>query len=324
MHYCFRILAQKYPFGNLRLLCYHTGMPELPEVQTVVSDLQKNLPGKKIEDVWVGWKKLIKNPKTEALFKKELIGKKFLNAKRVGKNILINLSGNTTLLIHQKMTGHMLYGKWSKNGSDWLSIEEGPHKEDPYNRFIRLIFFLSNGKHLALCDMRKFAKVLIWPTDRMAELKDINKLGPDPTEKSFDFKKFKEVLKNPKDKSRARNGKIKFVLMDQNVIAGIGNIYADEILWAAGVHPFRETKKLTETELKNIFKNIKPILQKSIKARGTSSSDFRDASGKRGNFQKFLKVYQKKGEKCAKKDGGIIERVKSNGRSSHFCPIHQK
>jgi formamidopyrimidine-DNA glycosylase len=292
-------------------------MPELPEVQTVVSDLQKILPGKKITGIWVGWSKLIKIPKTVTLFKKELIGKKFLSTQRVGKNVLISLSDNTTLLIHQKMTGHMLYGKWSQKGSNWESMEEGPHKEDPYNRFIRLIFFLSNGKHLALCDMRKFAKVLIWPTDKLSELKDINKLGPDPTNKSFDYKKFKDVLTNKK-------GKVKFVLMDQNVIAGIGNIYADEILWTAGVHPFKEVKKLTEIELKKIFKAIKPILQKSIKARGTSSSDFRDASGKKGSFQKFLKVYQKKGEKCAKKDGGIIERVKSNGRSSHFCPVHQK
>jgi formamidopyrimidine-DNA glycosylase len=215
------------------------------------------------------------------------------------------------------MTGHMLYGKWSPKGSNWVSVEEGPHKEDPYNRFIRLIFFLSNGKHLALCDMRKFAKVLIWPTDKLSELGDINKLGPDAMAKDFDYKKFKEaVLK--------KNGKIKFVLMDQNVIAGIGNIYADEILWAAGVHPFKEVKKLSEAELKKIFKAIKPILTKSIKMRGTSSSDFRDAAGKRGRFQNFLKVYQKGGELCAKKDGGIIKKVKSNGRSSHFCPIHQK
>lgn len=300
-------------------------MPELPEVQTVVSDLQKILPGKKIEDIWIGWNKLIKNPKNTNQFKKELLGKKFLRVERIGKNILIFLSGNTTLLIHQKMTGHMLYGKWSQKGSNWLSIEEGPHKEDPYNRFIRLLFFLSNGKHLALCDMRKFAKVLIWPTDKLNKLDDINKLGPDPTSKNFNYKKFKEVIfKNSSGGLRNGNGKIKFVLMDQNIIAGIGNIYADEVLWLAGVHPFKKTKKLTATELKNIFKNIKPLLLKSIKARGTSSSDFRDASGNRGSFQKFLKVYQKKGEECAKKDGGIIERARSNGRSSHFCPVHQK
>ena len=292
-------------------------MPELPEVQTVVSDLQKVLPGKKIEDIWVGWKKSIKHPKTSELFKKQLIGKKFLSAARVGKNILLYLSGNTTLLIHQKMTGHMLYGKWKVKNGKWNAVGAGPHRDDPYNRFLRMVFSLSNGKQLALCDMRKFAKVLTWPTSDLGKLPDIKDLGPDPTNKEFDFKKFKEVI-------GSKRGKIKQTLMDQNIIAGIGNIYTGEILWQADVHPFARVEKLKDKKLKDIFKAVKPILTKSIKMRGTSSSDFRDASGNKGSFQKYLKVYKKEGEECAKKDGGIIKRVKFGGRSSHFCPVHQK
>ena len=134
---------------------------------------------------------------------KEIIGKKILNIERKGKNILVHLSGNATLLVHQKMTGHLLYGKWQlenggasapPSGVRWKSAVPGPLRDDPENRFIHLIFFLSNNRQMALCDMRKFAKALLWPTDKLAELKDIKELGPDPFGKNFTFKKFAERL----------------------------------------------------------------------------------------------------------------------------------
>lgn len=293
-------------------------MPELPEVQTIVSDLNKVLPGLKIAGAWTDWKKMIKNPKSFEEFKKELAGRKILNVKRRAKLILINLSGNKTLIIHQKMTGHMLYGKWKQNNKkEWKSVLPGPIKNDPQNRFLRLILNLSNGRQLSLSDLRKFAKVLIWDTDDLQNLKDLKNLGPEPLSPGFTFKKFLEIIKN-------KNSGIKTALMNPKIIAGIGNIYSDEILWEAGIHPLKKASKLSEKEIKKIYKAIPKILKTAIKAKGDSISDYRRPSGEKGKYQEIQKAYQREGEKCLKNDGGIIRRIKISGRSAHFCPVHQK
>lgn len=294
-------------------------MPELPEVETIVNDLKKVLPGLKIRDVWTDLKKLPKN------IKKEVVGKKILKVERRGKNVLIHLSGGKTILVHQKMTGHLLYGKWNKqpttdNKQHWVSIIPGPLR-DPENRFIHLLFFLSNGKQLALCDMRKFAKVIVLPTEKISE--ELDKLGIDALNKGLSFVKFKELI-GPSTGLRARAGKIKIILMDQTLIAGIGNIYADEILWVAGVHPLKPANKLKESELKKIYNAINPVLKKAIKARGSSYIDYRDALGREGNYQKMHYAYQQTSKKCKKRDGGIIKKIRIGGRSAHFCPVHQK
>ncbi len=262
-------------------------MPELPEVQTIVSDLQKVLPGKIIRDVWTDWSKMIKNPKSFAEFKKELTDKKILDVKRKGKNILIGLTGGKTLLVHQKMTGHLLYGK----------------RDNPQNRFLHLVINLSGGKQLALSDVRKFAKVLIWPTSGFVDLEDIRGIGVEPIDRSFTYKKFKKILTK-------RKGKIRDILMNQKIIAGIGNIYCSEILWEAGVYPFKEISVLKESDFKKIYSAILKILKQAIKARG--------------GYQNLHKAYQMEGKKCAKNDGGIIKRIKSKGRSAFYCPVHQK
>ncbi len=284
-------------------------MPELPEVQTIVSDLKKVLPGLKITGFWTDI----------ASFRKiedKAVARKISGLERKGKNILIHLSGNLTLLIHQKMTGHLLYGKWKVKDREWKSIIPGP-LNDPENRFIRLLFFLSNGRQLALCDMRKFAKALTWPTDKLAELDDIKNLGPDPFDKNFTFRRFKEIIAK-------KSGKIKTVLMDQSLISGIGNIYSDEILWFSGVHPLKPAQKLKNEEIKKIYQAMRPILKKAIRARGSSYIDYRDAFGRKGKYQEMHYAYQRTGIKCQKKDGGIIKKIKIGGRSAHFCPVHQK
>lgn len=286
-------------------------MPELPEVETIVNDLKRALPKLKIRDVWSD----VFNARK---IKKEIKGEKILKIERKGKNILIHLSKEKTILIHQKMTGHLLYGKWQKSNlksQKWVATEPGPLRDDPENRFIHLLFFLSNGCQLALCDMRKFAKVTILATKKLSD--ELKKIGIDALEKKLTLKKFTEIIKT-------KNGKIKNILMDQSLIAGIGNIYADEILWRAGTHPLRPTNTLKEKKLKNIYKAIKPILKKAIRARGSSYIDYRDAFGKKGNYQKMHFAYQQTGKKCKKKDGGIIQKIKINGRSAHFCPKHQK
>jgi len=293
-------------------------MPELPEVETIVNGLKGVLPGLKILDVWTDREKYIQYPKNFSKFKKEVVGKKILDTERKGKNILLHLSGNATILVHQKMTGHLLYGKWEKGTGEaqWKSAVAGPLRDDPENRFIHLLFFLSNGYQLALCDMRKFAKVLLWQTDRLGELKDIKELGPDPFGKNFNLDEFKKRL-------RGRRA-VKQALMDPKTIAGIGNIYADEILWMAGVHPAKKVDELSAEEIKKIYASIKPILRRAIKARGSSYIDYRDAFGKKGRYQKMHYAYQMTGTACQKGDGGIIEKTKLGQRSAHFCPVHQR
>lgn len=300
-------------------------MPELPEVETTIRDLRKKVLGRKIENVWTDWKKIVKKPKDFTKFKKEIKRKRIKEIKRRGKNILFKLSGDKTLLVHQKLTGHLLFGKWHQKGRSWEPVKPGS-LEDPMNKFLHLIFWLDNREQLALSDLRKFAKVELWDKKDLLESEEFKNLGPEPLEKSFTFQKFQEVLKRKKaakGEPRQRRGKIKQILMDQTVISGIGNIYSDEILFEAKTHPFKEVSRLTQAELKRIYHATKKILKKAIDLRGESISDFRDIEGKKGHFDEIRKVYRREGEKCFR-CGAKIKRVKIAGRSAHFCPKCQK
>ena len=292
-------------------------MPELPEVETIVRDLRKKILGRTIENVWTDFPKLIKKPRSFEQFKKEMKVKKIENIKRKAKNIIFELNNNYSLLIHQKMTGHLLLGKWEQEKGKWKAKIPGPIGADPMNRFLHLIFWLDNGWQLALSDLRKFAKVELWKTEELENSEGMKNLGPEPLEKEFTFKKFKEAL------SKKKKGKIKQVLMDQSVISGIGNIYSDEILWKARIHPFANVSKLSDRELKKIHSNIKKILPLAIKLGGESISDYRRPSGEKGFYDKARKVYRKEGEKCPLCEA-IIKKVKMGGRSAHFCPKCQK
>lgn len=294
-------------------------MPELPEVQTTVNGIKNNLLGLKIIDIWSDYprknhdgKDNIKDARYLKDFKEKVTGTKIVGASRQGKNVLIHLSNEKTILVHMKMTGHLMYGKYSFADNRWIPEQDGALK-DPYNRFIRLAFSLSNGKHLVLSDTRRFGKVQILENGN-GELK---KLGPDPL--LIDFEKFKsQIAKKPK-------GKIKTVLMDQEILAGIGNIYSDEILWESAIHPEQKITDLNDDILKKIFISAQKILKKGIKAGGDSMSDYRNIFGEKGKFQNFHKAYKKTGQKCLKKGcEGIIKRIKVGGRSTHFCEIHQK
>lgn len=286
-------------------------MPELPEVQTIVNDLNKNIKGLKIINIWTDWKKSIKLPKNFERFKEEIINRKILDVKRRAKNILIELEGNKILLIHQKLTGHLLLGKWILKVKNWVSRIKGP-LEEKVNNYIHLMFYLNNGQMLALSDLRKFAKVMAGDKDKILNLPEIKDLGPEPLDKNFTFDKFQDCLKNQKRP-------IKLVLMDQNVISGIGNIYSDEILWEAKVYPLKPSNKLTNKEKKSIFSAIKKVLTKAIKLRGDSMSDYRDIYGRKGRYQNVQNVYQRQGEKCFR-CGSVIKRLKINNRSGHYCP----
>ncbi len=291
-------------------------MPELPEVETIVRQLNQRVAGLKITDIWTDWPKMIRTHKLED-FKREMKDRKILRARRRAKYILIDLSGGKTLAIHQKISGHLLYGKWKIENNKPVPAIEGPIKSDPQNRFIRFVLYLDNGYMLGLSDLRRFGKVLLIDTDKVSGITEIKKLGPEPLDKNFTLKKFKALLAK-------KRGVIKKVLMDQFVIAGIGNIYSDEILWYAGIHPLRRVEKLSDGELGAIYKYIRFVLKKAVGALGDSEQDYRTLEGKMGGYQNKKKAYQLTGEKCQKRDDGIIKRIKINGRSAHFCPVHQK
>lgn len=282
-------------------------MPELPEVQTTVNGLNKTVRGKKIVAVSTTYssrhyrgKLEIKDPKFFKKFKRVVVGQTILGAERRAKNVLINLSNHQTILVHMKMTGHFVYNR-------------------PATPFVRLDFTLNNGKHLVLSDMRKFAKVTLVKTSELGHSLHIKHLGPEPLEKNFQFTNF-----NSQIQKRSR-GKIKQVLMDQGLISGIGNIYADEILWRAGVHPLSRPDKIPEKNLKNMFRATKEVLRKGLDFGGDSMSDYRNIKGEKGKFQEHHRAYQKHNTKCLKKGcAGILEKIKAGGRSAHFCPVHQK
>jgi formamidopyrimidine-DNA glycosylase len=294
-------------------------MPELPEVQTTVNGLNKKIKKRRITGVWFNAPKLIKKPKAPEL-EKQIKGLKIIEAKRRGKNVLIYLSGGYLLLIHMKMTGHLLYGKWKikkvlSRKYEASSITKGSLQEK-VNSYIHVIFYLDNGFQFALSDLRKFAKIVFGKAEEIEKSPDLAELGPEPLDENFTFKKFKEALSR-------RQGKIKQVLMDPKTISGIGNIYSDEILWSARVNPLKKTGELKEAELKKIYSAMLSVLKKALKLGGTSISDYREFSGKPGLYSNELMVYRMESRPC-RRCGTPVKRVKMGGRSVHFCPVCQK
>jgi formamidopyrimidine-DNA glycosylase len=320
-------------------------MPELPEVQTTVNGLKDHITGLVISDVWTNYNspyfkgsETIKDPVFFKFFKKEVVGKKVLAVERRAKNILIGLSGGNTILIHMKMTGHLLYGKYRFNKSDkkdpWEAVEPEGLK-DPFNRRVRFLITFNNGKHLALSDTRKFAKVTLVSTKHAHDSPHLIDLGPEPLLADFTFEIFKSQL------DKKLNWKIKQALMDQSLIAGIGNIYADESLWRAGIHPSRRVRDVfldsapstssgqarnkSHPEIKKLYQAIKHTLSKGIALGGDSMSDYRNIHGNKGNFQLEHRAYQRTGERCSKKGcTGTIRRIIVAGRATHYCDRHQE
>ncbi len=290
-------------------------MPELPEVETTIRGLRQKVLKRTFVDVWTDAPKIVKKPKSFKEFEKEIKGKKIQKVWRRAKNIIFDLSGGYSLLVHQKLTGHLLIGNWKLKTGNWEPLSNNSLK-DPVNRYIHLIFWLSGNLMLALSDLRKFAKVELWKTEELLNSSEFKKLGPEPLDPKFTFEKFKQALKNKK-------GKIKQILMNQEIIAGIGNIYSDEALWWAKIHPFQDVSKLSEDELKKLYEAIKRVLKKGIELGGESFSDYRNIEGEKGDFDDERKVYQREGEKCSR-CGTKIKRIKISGRSSCFCPKCQK
>lgn len=318
-------------------------MPELPEVQTTITGLSKVLPGLTIRDVWsdLPTMKITRSDYRDTIkylpfwkkFKKEVTGKKILNVERRAKNILINISdgnpaksakadnGASTILIHMKMTGHIMVGQYELKKNTWLPHEKEKNNalRDPYNRFIHFVIVLTDGKHMVLSDTRKFAKVTLISSKDAHNTVHLKGLGPEPLHKDFKLENFIDRLQTKK------TGKIKSVLMDPTVIAGIGNIYSDEMLWLSGIHPEEQVVNIPKDKIKLLYNSMQKVLAKGIDFGGDSMSDYRNVEGKRGKFQNHHNAYRKKGERCGKKGcHGVIIRKVIGGRSAHFCSVHQK
>jgi len=306
-------------------------MPELPEVETIRRDLSKKIVGGKIVSVEVKDKKLgeAKN------FARVLVGNKIVAADRIGKLLILKLAGGKFLLIHLKMTGQLVYedqeeliagghpfniksplGRGVRPGrTGWVNagiLEEIGGKLP--NKYTRFILNFAGGRRLFFNDTRRFGYVKIVDKKQLAEIRSA--YGIEPLKPEFTLANLRKTLAGKKIN-------IKAALMDQKNIAGIGNIYATEILYAARDKTTRAAGILKEEEIKRIFNSAKTVLTNAIKHRGTTFSDYVDTSGQKGNFSKLLKVYEREGESCPV-CGGKIKNTKIAGRSTYFCPKCQK
>lgn len=285
-------------------------MPELPEVQTIVNQLNKKVRGMTIADVWTDKKKLFRNSSFKN-FKESVKNRKILKIERRGKHIIIYLDKNLIILVHLKMTGHFLFGKWEIRNKKIIPLKENPLMDDKY---IHAIFYFKNGWQLAFSDLRQFGRIEVYSQKEFDKLETINELGIEPLSSSFTLKAFQKILKR-------RKINIKKAIMDQKSIAGIGNIYASEILFKAGISPKRSTESLLADEIKNLFSSIKFILKKGLALNGDSVSDYRQLNGEKGGYQNYAKVYRKKECPVCRK---LIKYIKIDQRGTYYCPNCQK
>ena len=292
-------------------------MPELPEVETVRRGLEKKLNNFIIEKVEVCRDSTVAFPSNKEEFIKGLLNSLIYKWDRRGKYLIAQLKedqhenaqfplensqNNGFLVVHLRMTG---YFKFINN-----SIPPCKHT--------RIRFFNNNNDELRFIDVRSFGQM--WWINKDLSLnkiiKGLGSLGPEPFSKDFDANYLKKVISK-------RTKSIKAILLDQTIVAGIGNIYADESLYSAGISPFREARTIKKNELIKLIESIVTVLKKSIGSGGTTFSDFRDLEGENGNFGLQTNVYRRTGKEC-RKCGNLIERQKITGRSTHWCPKCQK
>ena len=285
-------------------------MPELPEVEIIVNDLAEKIVGKTIKEAQIFDNK-VANVKTSML-RKSLVGEKIIGAGRRAKIIIIKLKDNY-LVIHLKMTGQLVFVSGDKIIAGGHTIENVGKKLP--NKYTRVVVEFNDKSKLYFNDQRRFGWVKIFAADELKKI--LSNLGYEPLKKDFNFLNLKKVLK------RKRKSSIKQALMDQKIIAGIGNIYADESLFEAGINPLKKAGGLNDFEIKKLLNAIKAKLKLSIKYRGTTFNNYIDTAGSRGNFSKFLKVYGREGKKCKNCDS-TIKKTKLGGRGTHYCPRCQK
>ncbi|MGD6833321.1 DNA-formamidopyrimidine glycosylase [Sutcliffiella halmapala] len=273
-------------------------MPELPEVETVRKTLLQLVQGKKIEAVRVLWPKMVKEPDDVALFEHMLVGQTIQTIGRRGKFLLFYLD-DYCMVSHLRMEGK--YGLYQK--------------DEPFNKHTHVFFNFEDGTELRYQDVRKFGTLHLYRKGEELKAKSLASLGPEPFDEGFSLAGFKETLYKKK-----RN--IKAVLLDQTVVVGLGNIYVDEALFRAGIHPERFANSLSDQELETLQKEIVLTLQEAVDKGGSTIRSYINSQGQIGMFQLELFVYGRKGEPC-KKCGTEIEKSVVAGRGTHTCPICQ-
>ncbi len=290
-------------------------MPELPEVEIVVRGLNDLLPGHRIKKVEFDWPKSLRIAEQE--IERFVLNSCIIRLYRIGKIILIDLDTGNTLIIHLKLTGQLVYRRVLKSkeverfGAGHPTESLVAHLPD---KTTRVIFSLDNQATLFFNDLRKFGWIKILPTETIQEADLISKLGQDALE--ITLKEFIQCF--------SRHHKtIKACLLDQNIMAGCGNIYADESLWLSEIHPQTPASKLKEKQLRDLYRNLKYILNFSIKRGGSSSRNYINAVGEKGKYLDYVNVYQRAGSPC-KRCQSDIKRIVVASRGTHLCTVCQK
>jgi formamidopyrimidine-DNA glycosylase len=289
-------------------------MPELPEVETVRLGLQEFLPGQIIKSISTDWPKSL--PVSAELQKGSLVGATISSVERRGKLIIVPLSSGYSILVHLKMTGQLVYRPNRGKGFG------GGHPNDSLvdklpDRSTRVIIELSKGT-LFFNDQRKFGWVKLEKSEGLYKTNAfLKKLGPEPLEDSYTLNQFKSALK------RHPKTSIKAAILNQEVLAGVGNIYADESLFAARIHPLTKVEKVSAVKLHRLYDAIREVMSLSIKLGGSSDRNYVDAKGNRGSYLKFAQVFRKEGSECPRCGHKII-KIRAAGRGTHICPRCQK
>jgi formamidopyrimidine-DNA glycosylase len=288
-------------------------MPELPEVETIRAGLAKLLPGKVVKDVWYDWDKSFPNaPSDVARF---LIGAEVEKVRRRAKVLIIELSGGWALIIHLKMTGQLVFvGKNQRFGAGHPN-QDMVGKLPAKSTRVRLDF--TDDSQLFFNDQRKFGWMRLLPAIEIPEIDFFKKVGPEPLDDDFTVDKFIDCL------MRRKNSNIKSVLLDQTVIAGIGNIYADESLWGAKIHPTSVVSDIPKDKLVLLYNAVRDVLNLSIKKGGSTDKNYVDAEGKKGSYLSFANVFRREGQPCPR-CGTPIDKIRVAGRGTHICPHCQK
>ncbi|MDX1765895.1 MAG: bifunctional DNA-formamidopyrimidine glycosylase/DNA-(apurinic or apyrimidinic site) lyase [Candidatus Saccharimonadales bacterium] len=287
-------------------------MPELPEVETVRIGLQKLLVGHTITGYHVLREKSFPNELDAA--DQFVVGAKVTQVRRRAKLLLIDLSSKHTLAVHLKMTGQLVYRGAEQFGAGHPSdslVDKLP------DNTTRVVLDLDRQAKLYFNDQRVFGWVKLVPTPEVGEMEFVKKLGPEPLGKEFTLSEFKQQL------SRRKNSRAKAVLLDQSVVAGIGNIYADEALWAARIHPETRVSRLSAQKLALLHKSIIEILKAAIRHGGSTDRNYVDAEGNKGSYLGFARVFRREGLDCPRCGRNII-KIRSAGRGTHLCASCQR
>jgi formamidopyrimidine-DNA glycosylase len=268
-------------------------MPELPEVETIRRDLLPVLVGRRIEEAWVSENapRLVQLMPPEE-FCRAIAGRRIADIGRRGKYLIVHLDGGLMWVVHLRMTGRLLH-------------QGAQCPPDPY---LRATFRLDDGTWLCYVDLRKFG--MMWLADNWSLINP--KLGPEPLEEGFELAAFGALLKR-------RSAPIKAVLLDQSVLAGVGNIYADEALFVARINPKRPANTLSRPAVQRLHAAVRDVLLEALGDRGSSFRDYVDSKGEEGLHQLKVRVFRRTGEPCLV-CGTRIHRTKVGGRSTHFCP----